>query len=380
MRVSFAKFEQFRRAGRTLVIGAVALGAAAGSGAFAVGAPARSSAPTVPTVHAQRLGVATGAVFWGQSASSREHELADLHKLGVRWVRTLFPWDGIERKGPGQDQWAKADAIVNEANRAHISLIAQVIGAPAWAVAGGLRPGKVSDYGSDPARYARFVATFARRYAPKGVRVFELGNEPNHVRPGNPTPNARTYAALLCATHRAVRAAVPNGTVLNGGLGGTKTAKGEISGPTFLRELYANGARGCFDGLSYHPYTYPQLAPDNGTRGWSGMLSARQAMVDHGDAAKKVWATEYGAPTNGPIASHFSSPFVSGRQQTQASILTNGYRVFDSYSWAGPMCWFDYQDKGTDPRNQENWFGLRAHNGAPKPAYAAYAALGRTAR
>ena len=377
MSVSFATFGRLRRAGRTLVIGTVAVGAAAGSGAFAQTAPAR---PAAVAVHAQRLGIATGAVFWGESASARQHELADLHSLGVRWVRTVFPWDAIERKGPTREQWAKADAIVSEANAAHISLIAQIIGAPSWAVPGGLRPGEHSDYGTNPALYARFVAKFAARYAPRGVRVFELGNEPNHVRPGNPAPNPRTYAALLCTTHAAVHAAVPNSTVLNGGLGGTKTAKGEISGPTFLRALYADGARGCLDGLSYHPYTYPQLAPDNGTRGWSGMLSARQAMVDNGDAAKKVWATEYGAPTNGAIASHFTSTVPAQRQQTQASILTNGYRLFDSYSWAGPMCWFDYQDKGTDPRNQDDWFGLRAHNGAPKPAYNAYAALGRNAR
>jgi hypothetical protein len=85
-----------------------------------------------------------------------------------------------------------------------------------------------------------------------------------------------------------VKAVVPHSTILTGGLGGTKDGSGAISEPTFMRSLYHDGARGCFDAVSYHPYTYPEIAPDNGTRGWTGMLTVRRIMVADGDSAKRI--------------------------------------------------------------------------------------------
>jgi polysaccharide biosynthesis protein PslG len=380
MHPSFRTIRWFRRGGRSAVIGSVACAAMLGSTALALPtaprqAPRPASAPAAPApapVHASRLGVATGAVFWGESPAARDAELADLQHIGVRYVRTVFPWDSIEANSAGTYRWSNADSIVADARAHHLLLIAQIIGAPRWAVPG-WKAGQVSDYSPNPALFATFVATFAARYAPLGVTTYELGNEPNHVRPGNPAPNAATYAGVLCATYSAVKRVAPNSTVLTGGLGGTKDGAGAISGPTFVRSLYADHAKGCFDGISYHPYTYPQLAPDNGSRGWTGMLTVRQVMVANGDSAKKIWATEYGAPTNGPSAKRSTS------EATQASILTTGYRVFNSYSWAGALCWFDYEDKGANPNVQDDWFGLRRSNGTPKPAYTALAGLGRTA-
>jgi hypothetical protein len=374
MQRSFHTAQRYRLGARTAVVGAVAVAAMLGSTALAAPAPrvAATATPVPAPVHAARLGVATGAVFWNQDAGSRDRELADLQRVGVRYVRTVFPWDAIEGSAPGTYRWANADSIVAAARAHHLVLIAQVIGAPRWAVPGS-RPGQVTDYPPNPALYAGFVARFASRYAPLGVTTYELGNEPNHVRAGNPKPDPRSYTKLLCATHKAVKAVVPHSTVLTGGLGGTRDGAGGISGPNFVRGLYADGAKGCFDGISYHPYTYPQVAPDNGTRGWTGMLTVRQLMVAAGDGAKRIWATEYGAPTNGPSPRHFTS------EAGQATILTTAYRLFDRYSWAGPLCWFDYQDKGVNAKDQGDWFGLRRSNGTAKPAYLALAALGRTA-
>jgi polysaccharide biosynthesis protein PslG len=103
------------------------------------------------------------------------------------------------------------------------------------------------------------------------------------------------------------------------------------------------------------------------------MLTVRRLMVAAGAGAKKIWATEYGAPTHGASTQHYPS------EASQSSILTTAYRLFDSYSWAGPLCWFDYQDKGVNPNDQGDWFGLRRPDDTPKPALFALAALGRTA-
>src|SRR5207245_2395482 len=121
------------RATRAAVIGAIAAGVSFGSAAIALPTPAPATTsssrlgpvPHVP-IHASRLGIATGAVFWSESPTAREHELADLQHLGVRYVRTVFPWDAIERTQPGSYQWATADAIVAATRAHHLLLIAQV--------------------------------------------------------------------------------------------------------------------------------------------------------------------------------------------------------------------------------------------------------------
>jgi hypothetical protein len=182
---SFRATQWLRRAGKCALVGGVAVAAMLGSSALALSPPRAGIAPA--PVHASRLGVATGAVFWAESPTARNAELSDLQSMGIHVVRTVFPWDSIESTGPGTDRWQNADSIVAAARAHHISIIAQVIGAPRWAVPG-LKAGQVSDYGPNPVLYARFVARFAARYAPLGVTTYELGNEPNHVRPGNPGP------------------------------------------------------------------------------------------------------------------------------------------------------------------------------------------------
>ena len=159
------------------MIAAVACAAMLGSTALALpapgAAPSRAATPppaasrptaavTTAPMQANRLGVATGAVFWKESPAARDAELADLAGIGVRYVRTVFPWDSIQADSPGTYKWANADAIVAEARSHHITLIAQVIGAPRWAVPGS-KAGQVSDYSPNPALYGNFVAKFAAR-------------------------------------------------------------------------------------------------------------------------------------------------------------------------------------------------------------------------
>ena len=148
----------------------------------------------------------------------------------------------------------------------------------------------------------------------------------------------------------------------------------------------ANGARGFFDGVSYHPYSTPWLPCDPSTpvctfdpstsgkdvygmrNGWDRMLNARNIMVANGDSAKQIWITEFGAPTNGPGG-------VS--EQDQAAILTNGFNLWQTYTWGGAMCWFSYRDKGNDPSTHKDWFGLVDNTGAKKPSNDAFVALAR---
>jgi hypothetical protein len=324
-----------------------------------------SATATGTIVDEHRLGIATGASFWRATPAQQEAELADLQSMGAQWIRTTLFWRDVQPSGPGSYNWSEADSIVAAANAHHISIIWQVIGAPTWAVSGA-QPGATYDYPTDPSTFATFVAAAAQRYDPLGVTAYELGNSENQNDSTN-VPNAAFYTSLLCASDTAIKAVAPDATVLVGGLGGTTEKNGDISGAHFVQLLYANGAKGCFDAISFHPYTYPLLAPDDGTGGWSAMLSVRQTMVANGDADLKIWATEYGAPTNGPNSNHVT-------EAVQAQMLDTGYRLFASYPWAGPMCWFRYDDKGTDPSDQSNFFGLLRFDGSRKPSYSTFVA------
>ena len=66
--------------------------------------------------------------------------------------------------------------------------------------------------------------------------------------------------------------------------------------------MYADGAQGSFDGVGYHPYTFPSTRrPSSSGRPGPQMSqtspSLRSLMAAHGDSAKKIWITEFGAPT-----------------------------------------------------------------------------------
>jgi exo-beta-1,3-glucanase (GH17 family) len=137
--------------------------------------------------------------------------------------------------------------------------------------------------------------------------------------------------------------------------------------------MYADGAKNSFDAVAYHPYSYPALP--NSYQSWSGWSqmsqtnpSIRSVMTSNGDAAKQIWITEVGAPTSGPDGVG---------QQGQTDDLTQAIANTNSTTWIAGLYLYSWKDEGTDPANDENWFGLVTAAGAHKTAYTAVAtALG----
>jgi hypothetical protein len=91
-----------------------------------------------------------------------------------------------------------------------------------------------------------------------------------------------------------------------------------------------------------HPYTWPAEPSDGSPKGWGNMTQAdngvpsmRSTMTKYGDAAKKIWNTEFGAPTE------------KVGEARQNVILKDAVKVWNSYSWAGPFFWMSYQDMQT---------------------------------
>ena len=95
--------------------------------------------------------------------------------------------------------------------------------------------------------------------------------------------------------------------------------------------------------------------------------SLRNTMVANGDGDKKIWATEFGFPTNGPSGSYVS-------EATQAQMITQAYQLFGSYSWAGPLFVWSSRDAGTSTSTKYNFYGLLRYDFSQKPALTAYQA------
>ena len=97
--------------------------------------------------------------------------------------------------------------------------------------------------------------------------------------------------------------------------------------------------------------------------------SLRSVMIRNGDGNKPIWITEFGAPSGGP----------NGVGETaQAIALMQGVANVKATPWIGALYVYSWEDAGTDPRNDQDWFGLLTAGGSAKSAYRSLAAaLGR---
>jgi hypothetical protein len=256
--------------------------------------------------------------------------------------------------------------VVRQARRCGLHVLGTIYYTPAWA-----RPPGTNVYGApSPAFYGHFAYEAARHYRRLGVDAFEIWNEPNVPYSFQPRPSTAAYTSLLRAAYRGIKRANRRATVVSGGLSPSPNAGGAISPISFLRGIYAHHGGGSFDAVGAHPYCWPAMP---GARvqwsawfqlNWTG-TSLRSIMRRHGDGAKRIWATEFGAPTWGPAGT-----FVSLR--TQAAMVTRAYELWATYAWAGPLFMFSGRDQGNDASTDQDWYGLLSLTYGAKPAYDAY--------
>lgn len=309
-----------------------------------------------------RTGFAPGAgILWVDDATlARELDL--MVSSGAQWLRLDFDWASVESVR-GRYDWRNLDRVVLAARTRGIKVLALPAYTPKWA-----RPAGTSSHHapSDPAPFAAFAAAAAARYLQLGVDAYEIWNEPNIPNFWEPKPDVTAYAQMLKATSVAIKAVAPSVTVLSGGLSpASDEADGSYIDPrTFLTKLYALGAGRYIDAVAVHPYSFPALPSDVRTASWNTfqkMSTMRDTMVRNGDAGKKIWLTETGAPTGTARGA------VSETQQ--AAIVTDTLTAASKLSWAGPTFLYAARDAGTDPTDREDNFGLVRRDFTPKPAW-----------
>ena len=225
-----------------LTLGAVTL-----SVALTAGATPKPIGVAVPTLVAQTPAVQAS---W----------LAAMKAAGITSVRVDADWSWVQPVGPTKFDWTAIDQEVKAARAAGMSVDLIIDDCPPWAALAGTS-GDAFPQPASSAQYATFAAEVAARYAPQGVGLFEIWNEPNNAGFWAPKPNPAAYTADLVAAYAAIKKVDPGAFVISGGLAPEATDGTNISPIDFLTAMYANGAKGSFDALGYHPYSFPAL-PD----------------------------------------------------------------------------------------------------------------------
>lgn len=296
--------------------------------------------------------------------AAQRSQLLQMKSVGITSVRFDANWASVEPVSPDAPNWARLDQAVSAVRSAGMSADLIIDGCPPWAAVPGAGDNGFGQPAS-PAQFAQFAAQVAARYAPRGVRDFEIWNEPNIKAFWQPAPNPVAYTADLKAAYSAIKALDHSAFIIAAGLAPHSMTQVGVSPIAFLESMYAHGAKGKFDALGYHPYSFP-LLPDTpaASSGWSEMNysspSLRSVMMAAGDRTKPIWLTEFGAPTKGPVGIGNAN---------QALYLSQGIHDAKAASWIGAVYIYTWRDTGTDKRHSRDWFGLLTARGAKKPSY-----------
>jgi hypothetical protein len=321
-----------------------------------------------------RGGVAMGGPWLSKSAAGMAVDLDRVAATGARYVRVTMSWASLEPTR-GAYAWSNMDTVVDLVRNRGLELIAVVAYTPTWARLSACSTSMFCAP-ANPGDYASFVLAAATRYTPRGVGVWELWNEPNISMFWKPAPDPTGYAQLLIRGSAAVKSVNPGATVLSAGLSpAPDAADGSTVHPrTFLTKLYAAGAGNAFDAVAMHPYSYPYAPMYQATwNAFAGVLPMlRDVMVAQGDSGKQIWATEFGVPTGGGTK--------AVDEATQALHLQEAFAAQTTWSWLGPIIWYNAMDTSASPSGYDQAFGLRHYDGTPKPALAAFTTvMGATA-
>jgi hypothetical protein len=301
----------------------------------------------------------------GADAANIKRQFDLMAAMHVTWVRVDLAWAWMEREQNNLD-WSYTDTIVDEAAARGMKVLCVFSSTPPWARSDGSSDATAASYARpvDPTSYANFARVAAQRYSSRGVHSWELWNEPNITQFWPPKPDADEYGKLFRAVAKGVRDADPKATLLIGGLSPKyDSPDNEVSPVDYLEQLYANGTAQLADAIAAHPYTFPALPTATKLRmvgGLKDLPALHDVMAKHGDGAKKIWITEYGAPTG------TSQHAVSERDQALA--LVQARDQVAGWDWAGPLIYYELVDGGTDPTVDQDNFGVFRHNLSPKPA------------
>ena len=292
---------------------------------------------------------------YGMTQADVDLTMDTLHAIGVKSVRLLIPWAGVEAQ-KGQLDWSSVDKTVNSAAARGLAVVGTVNSTPLWAV--GVGGQYLSGRPASPDAYGEFVAKVAARYTGK-ISAIEIWNEPNAVTFYTPAPDPAGYTKLLKAAYPRVKAVDPAIVVLGGSMAALIDFGGLTINPvSFLKQMYAAGAQGYFDALAFHPYQYTLKFSDGMAVANSPMIQLmdlRRVMVTNGDGNKKIWSTEYGQPA------------AKSGEAGENAYVTDMLTKWQELPYAGPTYVYTTRDRKTPSTSNNDTFGIYRKDWTPKP-------------
>lgn len=292
--------------------------------------------------------------------------------MGFNMIKGYINWGTVEPER-GNFRWVDPDNVMHAAQDAGAKVLLRVHGTPTWARPAGSIESHPPNNTDD---FARFLTALARRYRGQ-VAGYEIWNEPNlSYEWGNRPPNPAEYTALLIAAYRAIKTADPAAQVISGGLAPTagEDTSSAMSDLDFLAGMYDAGAKGNFDALGNHLYTFGQSPetesanPDDIT--FARVVHQHEIMLAHGDASP-VWVTEMGWN----IATHWdlgNDHRWGVSERGQAAYLTQAYRkIRTEMPWISAAFLFNL-DFSAAPwyaaQNPMRWYAIINPDRTPRPA------------
>lgn len=326
-------------------------------------------------------GIAAGGSLGDLNDSDLDQRMSDIAATGAKWVRFDFNWSLIQPDDASHSNWDQYDKLVRAAQKHNLFILGILDFTPEWARADSCRDSDKC-YPANNQDFVNFAKTVASRYLNRGLHYWEIWNEPNNPQFWAPGADPAGYTKLLQATATGLRSIDKNAYIITAGLSPQETNGKSYSPIDFLTAMYQAGAKGSFDAVADHPYTFPLSPKSNVHHAWNQMADAKNSlhavMIANGDKDKKIWITEFGAPTGGPGPnSTLASPNLDQHpykvdDALQAKILSDAIDLYESYNWVGPFMYYSYQDAGTTDDTNENFFGLVRADGSKKPAYSVF--------
>lgn len=296
-------------------------------------------------------------------------QLDMMQAIGVQNVRVGISWLSTQLEN-GEFSWDNnnIDYVINEAHRRGMGILAVLHETPGWAR---LDPDNTLPMSGmpDPTKFGDFAGAVAEKYEGK-ISAIEIWNEPNGRPFLNPVDPAG-YTNMLKAAYDQIKAhddpddADDDITVVAGVLGsGVNLSSGSLlMNPTdYLAGMYAAGAHGFFDAISFHPYKNDMKFSDQEHQRESPLLQLREmrAMMDsYGDTDLKIWATEYGLPT---------APSDAVMYQKQADFIADFLKNWQKEDRTGPIFIYSTRDLETGTSEHQDNFGIFETDWDEKPA------------
>lgn len=299
------------------------------------------------------LGVA-GPMSW-EDMSSEDFRVmvGEMSEMGAEWIRLGVIWRDIEPT-QGNFRWEAMDDRLRLAEEAGLRPLLLIHTTPPWVENFGVIGSGATE------EYARFSGQVAERYHEQ-ADGYEIWNEPNLVRFW-PDPSPESYAEVLASTAPLIRQNDPDAEIVAAGLAPAANIDGySITIESFLRGLYDSDALEDVTAIGIHPYSYPEMP--SGTSSWNtfAQLPRVQAIMNnHGDRERKIWLTEYGAPSEGDGG-------VGTEMQSQ--MVVEALEITEDSENLGPIFMYTMYDIAFDPEDRESHFGLMYGPGQPKTAY-----------